>query len=261
MNILRKTRKSKLIKIDKKRSVSLIFTLIMTVFAWVSYSKVLLPNLNMHIDSWQIVLYTDENKNLQIDEDEDVLIDKEAVTELSFSEIYPGMDTGEEIILIKNLGETNSSINYTINNIKILGNEYAIKDDPDAYLAENPGTYCLKKNEYKTDGDIDTYELINEDNIPFKIVIENINNVDAEGDVGYLKASIDWDANPELAAGLSQNAIDAIVDAKNELDSEWGYNVAKFVEENEGASPIELEIIINATGIPRNNNTNVVDNR
>ena len=61
MNILRKSRKST-IKLDKRKVVLLIFTLIMTTFAWITYSKILLPNLKLHINSWNISIYVDNNK-------------------------------------------------------------------------------------------------------------------------------------------------------------------------------------------------------
>ena len=62
MNILRKSRKST-IKLDKRKVVLLIFTLIMTTFAWITYSKILLPTLKLHINSWNLAIYVDNNKN------------------------------------------------------------------------------------------------------------------------------------------------------------------------------------------------------
>lgn len=53
MNILRKSRKSK----NKKKLnkfVILIFSLVMTTFAWFAYTKILEPTLKMHILSWNI---------------------------------------------------------------------------------------------------------------------------------------------------------------------------------------------------------------
>ena len=53
MNILRWRRKSKK-KIRLKTLILVIFSLIMTTFAWFAYSKVLDTTLNLHVASWDM---------------------------------------------------------------------------------------------------------------------------------------------------------------------------------------------------------------
>ena len=101
MNILRKSRKST-IKLDKRKVVLLIFTLIMTTFAWITYSKILLPNLKLHINSWNISIYVDENKNGVAEEGE--VADKTAPIVIQPFEVYPGMNKDVMDVIIKNNG-------------------------------------------------------------------------------------------------------------------------------------------------------------
>ena len=136
MNILRKTRKSKF-KLDKKKIILLIFTLIMTTFAWITYSKILLPNLQLHINSWNISIYVDNNKNGVADDDE-LVEDKSSPITIQPFEVYPGMNLDVMDVIIKNNGETPSDIAYIISDISILGNQYSTKEDAAAYRLEHP---------------------------------------------------------------------------------------------------------------------------
>ena len=56
MNILRKHRKSNK-KNKLKKYILFIFSLIMTTFAWLTYSKVLNGNLNIHVAAWDMEYY------------------------------------------------------------------------------------------------------------------------------------------------------------------------------------------------------------
>ena len=58
MNILRIKRKS---KVNIKRYILLIFSLIMTTFAWFTFSKILNSGMLIHIDSWNLDFYIDED--------------------------------------------------------------------------------------------------------------------------------------------------------------------------------------------------------
>ena len=53
MNVLRKHRKSNK-KIKIKKYVLFIFSLIMTTFAWLTYTKVLNTHLNIHVAAWDM---------------------------------------------------------------------------------------------------------------------------------------------------------------------------------------------------------------
>ena len=61
MNILRKHRKSNK-KNKLKKYILFIFSLIMTTFAWLTYSKVLNGNLNIHVAAWDMEYYIGDEK-------------------------------------------------------------------------------------------------------------------------------------------------------------------------------------------------------
>ena len=240
MNILRKSRKST-IKLDKRKVVLLIFTLIMTTFAWITYSKILLPTLKLHINSWNISIYVDDNKNGVAEEGE--LADKTAPIVIQPFEVYPGMNKDVMDVIIKNNGETPSDIAYIISDIKFLGNTYSIQDDASAYRTTNPGAFCLQKNTYEDYGGIVTYKLINEESmIPFEFIIEHTKVIDG-GAEGYLKVKAVWDAT------LDEGATEAQIDAKNEFDGKWGFDLTKYAEAT--GAPIEFKLKVNAIGQPR----------
>lgn len=242
MNILRKSRKSR-IKLDKRRVVLLIFTLIMTTFAWITYSKILLPNLKIHINSWNISIYVDNNKN-GVAEESELVANKDDLLTIQPFEMYPGMNQDVMDVIIRNNGETPSTIDYIISDIKFLGQTYSIQEDAEAYRAANPDSYCLQKNTYEDYGGIVTYKLINEESIiPFEFIIENSGVIDGGAD-GYLKVKAVWDATLEEGATQTQ------IDAKDELDGKWGFDLTKYAQDN-SVTPIQFNLKINATGQPR----------
>ena len=61
MNILRKHRKSKP-KIKLKKYILFIFSLIITTFAWFTYSKVLNTHLNIHVAAWDMEYFIGNEK-------------------------------------------------------------------------------------------------------------------------------------------------------------------------------------------------------
>ena len=65
MNVLRKHRKSNK-KIKIKKYVLFIFSLIMTTFAWLAYSKVLNTHLNIHVAAWDMEYYIGDEKKENI---------------------------------------------------------------------------------------------------------------------------------------------------------------------------------------------------
>ena len=241
MNILRKSRKSTF-KLDKRKIVLLIFTLIMTTFAWITYSKVLLPTLKLHINSWNISIYVDNNKN-GVAEDDEMVEDKNSPIVIQPFEVYPGMNQDIMDVIIKNNGETPSDIAYIISDVKFLGNTYSIQEDAAAYRTTNPGAFCLQKNTYEDYGGIVTYKLINEKSmIPFEFIIEHTRVIDG-GAEGYLKVKAIWDAS--LEAGATENQIDE----KNEFDGKWGFDLTNYAEAT--GAPIEFKLKVNAIGQPR----------
>ena len=184
MNILRKSRKSRF-KLDKRRFMLLIFTLIMTTFAWITYSKVLLPNLKLHINSWNIEVFVDSNKN-GVAEDDEKVADKSAPIVIQPFEVYPGMNQDVIEVLIKNNGEIPSIIGYDMLGIQvdILGETYTVVENAAAERTANPGNNYLQKNTPTTAAGISSYKLVNgEESVPFDFIIEHTQVVDggAEG--------------------------------------------------------------------------------
>lgn len=241
MNILRKSRKST-IKLDKRKVVLLIFTLIMTTFAWITYSKILLPTLKLHINSWNLSIYVDNNGN-GVAEETEMVEDKNAPIVIQPFEVYPGMNKDVMDVIIKNNGETPSEIAYIISDVKFLGKDYSIQDDAATYRINNPTLSCLQKNTYENYGGIVTYKLINEESmIPFEFVIEHTQVIDG-GAEGHLKVKAVWDAT------LDEGATEAQIDAKNEFDGKWGFDLTKYAETT--GAPIEFKLKVNAIGQPR----------
>ena len=61
MGILRKYRKSNK-KFGFKKFIILLFSLVMTTFAWFAYSKILNTYLNLHIAAWDMEYYINDEK-------------------------------------------------------------------------------------------------------------------------------------------------------------------------------------------------------
>lgn len=245
MNILRKSRKSRF-KLDKRRFMLLIFTLIMTTFAWITYSKVLLPNLKLHINSWNLAIYVDSNKNGVAEEDE-VVEDKLAPIVIEPFEVYPGMNQEVIEVLIKNNGEIPSVIGYDIlgAEVNFLGNTYSVVENAAEERVNHPENYYLQENEPTIAAGIASYKLINEeDKIPFDFIIEHTETVEG-GAEGYLKVRAVWNAT------LDDEATDEEIDVKNELDGKWGYDITNYELANPTTSPIQFKLKLTSYGADR----------
>ena len=204
MNILRRSRK-RVNKISFKKYLILVFLFIMTAFAWITYSRILNPNMKLHINSWNIETYVDTNKNFVADAGE---IDADGTVNVSVVNLYPGMDEDITDVIIKNNGEVATSITYNVNNIWILGNSHTFTTDPSA-----TGNYILENSSTENDG-IKTYEFIKQDTkYPFQIKLESSTQIKG-GAEGYIKIRIVWPLEDDADS--------------NTLDSKWGYDIAKY---------------------------------
>lgn len=255
MNILRKTRKSN-IKISRRRILLLIFSLIMTSFAWIAYIKILKNNFEVHINSWDISVVVDKNGNGIADEEAEAI---EEAIEISFLDMYPGIDQEIMHIFIKNNGEVPSTITYEVLDVKLLGEEYSIQEDAEKYRSDNQGALCLQNYNFIGDntqsiygdlyGNIYSKNIIDEQTVcPFKFIIEHTGEIDG-GAEGYLKIKTIWESFLEDEVGLTQ----AQIDAKNESDSIWGNKIALLQEQNPGMPALEFKIKIKAVGLGRSN--------
>ena len=84
--------------------------MVISTFAWISYTKILDTNLDLHIVAWNLE-YTPtlgENNTVQFD----------------VATLYPGMQTQIKTLTIRNNGEVTANMNYSIETLSILGTEY-----------------------------------------------------------------------------------------------------------------------------------------
>ena len=252
MNILRWKRKSKK-KIKFKTLILIIFSLIMTTFAWFAYSKVLRPTLNIHIASWDMEYYIGTDK-------------KTNPISVGIPTLYPAMDEYVVTIDIFNNGDTLVDIEYQVQSITIAGTTYEIVPEgrtntSDDYIAlatsvsetvvtnnettdetteeteDETATETIEENTDETTDETTTetatkkiYKNVITNDItrfPFTIEIEHSAQVeeaseDSYGNIipgeGYLKITVNW------------------IGDNNELDSEWGYKVGEYFANNENAT-------------------------
>lgn len=229
MNILRWKRKSKK-KIKFKSLILIIFSLIMTTFAWFTYSKILNPELNLHISSWDMQYFIGEEE-------------KTNPIGVQIPTIYPAMDEQTVTIDIKNNGETLIDVEYSIQALTIAGIQYELVQE-----GANPtntnyivlGASVLESRTVGTGETEDVYiykNAVTSDitKIPFTIEIEhsaqvkpvtkNANGEKVPGE-GYLKITVNW------------------IGDNDELDSQWGYVIGEYLNSEEATSAISMQVTI-----------------
>lgn len=217
MNILRKRRKS-----NKKKSyrkyILLIFTLIMTTFAWIAYSRVLNSNLNIHIAAWDMEYYIGDEE-------------KENPIGINIPDLYPQMPEQVVKIDIKNNGEALVDLDYHIESISIIGVEYELVGEGKEPTTENYINVAEDTLEANSEtGVLNAVGRIVNDvtKFPFSLKIEHSLQVVAK-DTGYLIVTANW------------------ISEDDEFDSEWGYKVGKYFMENPDAtSAITLSLSIDS---------------
>lgn len=204
-NILRKRRKSNK-KNEFKKSVALIFTLIMTTFAWFAYTKILNSNLDIHIASWDMEYYIDGEE-------------KENPIGIEFPTLYPQMEEQVIKVDILNNGEALVDLSYRIQAISIVGVSYELITEGEQPTTEN---YITITNPI-LESNPETGELISKgiiiddsDRFPFTLNIEHSLQVPAKDDA-YLKVTARWAGD------------------NDELDTEWGYIVGQYFVDNPDA--------------------------
>lgn len=130
--------------------------------AWFAYSGLNRVQTVVNVKAWYIEL---ENNGETVSSD----------IVISSSDIYPGMETTDETILIKNEGDSDASINYAITSARILD------DNGDRYVVEE-GVYTTEEVE----------DIISH-NYPFNINISlDRNYVIAKGEEATFEVSITW---------------------------------------------------------------------
>ena len=217
MNILRKRRKSN--KKDRLRKYILfVFTLIMTTFAWLAYSKVLNTHLNIHVAAWDMEYYIGDEK-------------KENPIGIDIPALYPQMPEQVIKIDIKNNGEALVDLDYHIEAISIAGVSYELVKEGEQNTTEN--YINIADPTLETDGETGVLvargEIINDTTrFPFTMELEHSLQV-ASQDSGYLTVKVNW------------------IGDNDELDTEWGYTVGKYFVDNPAAtSAMSLRLSIDS---------------
>lgn len=203
--------------------ISLFFvavSFISVTLAWFVYSGLSRVTTEVAVKAWYIEIKNEKNPDQNKDSNNVVI---------SFDDLYPGMETIEEEIKIKNFGDSDAMLKYEIASARILD------DAKDNYVASESTPSEL-------------IEDIISHNYPFHI---NINlskkNVLAKTDEATFKVSISWPLDP----GKDENGKDL-----NVVDSEWGTKAYQFkLTENEKhdldksyqvRSSIKLDILLTA---------------
>lgn len=256
MNQLRRFRKNKDVtsqKIKKVKSTTLKLAIIMlnfvfATFAWFTYTRILNPSVDVNISSWQID-FKDNTATLGSD------------MQFEVGNFYPGMDDYTKSLEIVNLGERPASIDYEISQIEILGQEYQIKETVQAddseytlyksveevYKKDAGGNILLDANDNPI---LEGYviKLLNDSTkYPFEIILTypaeiNIPHPDyPDQNKGNFEICFTWpyditvlpDVLPDdIEESLTdEQKLEELNLRKTILDTQWGYNIANFYEE------------------------------
>ena len=171
--------------------------------AWFAYSGLVTTKTEIDVKAWQI----------KFDKNGDPISNNIVIP---LSDIYPGMETKSETINIKNLGDSDASLNYKITSARILD----------------------KKIE--SNGEEGYIEDVLAHNYPFHI---NINLSDryanANDGTGEFTVSVSW----PLDGGINGTTIE-YSDAE---DNKWGNQAQQFQQDNPDKHAIEIEIKLEAT--------------
>lgn len=236
MNQIRRFRKNRNAteqKINKVKSAILKLSLIMlnfifATFAWFTYTMMLNPTVDVNVSAWQ-VNFTDTTGSLG--------------TSMQFQvgEFYPGMEDYKKEIQIENLGDRGANITYQIGKLKILGQPYTIKEAPEEGDTEYT-VYASETIDEET-GMAVIKILNNSSKFPFEIVLTHTPEIGIENpenpnqNKGTFEICFTW---PYEITGTEEE-----IEAKNNLDTQWGYNIANFYQtqqEGDNTQGIEIEL-------------------
>lgn len=183
--------------------ISLFFVVVSFIsvtLAWFVYSGLSTVSTEVNVKAWYIELEKDGetvSNNIVI----------------SLDEIYPGMETMEEEIKIKNLGDSNAQVKYEIASVRILGNE------KDNYIINDSLTSDFVEDKISHD-------------YPFHINMDLSKKFILAGtDESTFKVSISW----PLDSG------------NDELDSLWGTEAYKFKTEEQNKKTLDQSYQIKAS--------------
>lgn len=152
---------------------------IFTTFAWFAYSGLAKAETEINVKAWYIEL----SKDGEVTSNNIVI---------SLDEIYPGMETVHEVVEVKNMGDSDASLNYEIESVRILDEQNFSLDDQ-------------LTTDYIEDAIAHDY--------PFHVNMNLSKNYIKSGeDKGIFEVSVSW----PLDSG------------RDELDTEWGIKAYNF---------------------------------
>lgn len=192
-------------KIKIKNIVILILLLTFNAYAWFIYATRVSSSLSVHVSSW--------NVEFSVGEDETVT---EIVIEVD--RIFPGMETYEKTITVKNKGEIKAELGYEVRGLKIMDESYTVGENI---------TMEELENKIKTD-------------YPFKINIIKEDALLQEGvGEGSIIVTVEW----PFESGDDQ------------LDTLWGNKAYEYYSLNPGEKSILIDVVLTAQQISQQEST------
>lgn len=160
-------------------SIFFIFvSLISVTLAWFAYSGLATVETEIGVKAWYV-----EFDNSKIESNELVL---------SLKNIYPGMETVNEVVKIKNLGDSDAQLKYSIKSVRILDKEYVLDENNTSAKLEDQISH----------------------DYPFHINMNITKNfAKAKGDESIFDVSISWPLDSD----------------DDKRDSDWGTDAYNFL--------------------------------
>lgn len=189
-------------KIKIKNIIILILLLIFNTYAWFIYATKVSSSLSVHVSSWNVEFSVGEDETVT-----NILIAVERV--------YPGMETFEKNVSVRNKGEIKAELDYDIISLKVMDEFYKIGENI---------TMEELENKMKTD-------------YPFKINVVKDDTLLKEGTgEGLFSVTVEW----------------PFESGNDELDTLWGNKAYEYYALNPGEKSMEIEIRLSAKQIAEN---------
>lgn len=186
-------------KIKIKNIIVLILLLVFNTYAWFIYATKVSSSLSVHVSSWNVEFSIGEDETVT-----NIMIEVERV--------YPGMETFEKNVTVRNKGEIKAELDYEIISLKVMDESYQIGENI---------TMEELENKMKTD-------------YPFKINISKDDTLLREGTgEGLFSVAVEW----------------PFESGNDELDTLWGNKAYEYYSLNPGEKSIEIEIKLSAKQI------------
>lgn len=183
-------------KIKIKNIIILILLLIFNTYAWFVFATRASSSIDVHISSWNVQFAVEEEESST-----NILIEVERV--------YPGMETFEKNITVKNKGEVKAELDYEVISLKVLGETYTVDETMTTEQLENK-----MKTEF-----------------PFKVnVTKNDTELLTGTGPGLFNVTVEW----------------PFESGDDVLDTLWGNKAYEYYSTNPGKKSIEIEVKLTA---------------